>query len=985
MAVLAVAAAGAWAGYAAFGTGAVLMGMSGAQLGWMAGSIIGNAMFAPTQKSQGPRLGDLTVSGSAYGTPIPWIAGSPRVSGQAIWASAKREIANTQSAGGKGGGGSEYTTYTYEVDLLILLTDNEIAGVSRIWKNGELVYGDGTTKDGLWSRMTAYTGAADQLPDPDYEAAVGTANAPAYRGRGTVFIKSLQLGGSGQIPNLTFEVGNHSSYLNGFLLRFNNPSQPNVYIDEGGNTWSLLGIGSLTNVEVTSTKSKFGGGSLKVSMPDGNIRYIYRNYGNVTPAGNKFTIQCFFYTDGTYVDSQTYLCNLINTSGTGFSLNNNPLRGGLRFQINDMEPITYSISANSWHFVEANYDGSTQRLYVDGVLRASAVVSSGTQKTFYAATVGVITGGASGWKDYVDDLRVTFGVARHESSVPTEQLKNDLEVNIVETLPENVQDVIDHLLLRTGLQTAQYDTSALSAITTQVRALAISQVSNARTVLEMLCATYHIEAVVSDKIYFRPRGGAPAATIDWEDLGAGLGTDADPLPLRLANELEIPAQMAITYANIDADHQTDTQYSDRLLTGQQSTSAVQLPLAMTPSEAKALSDAMLFDKAVQALTTTVALDVTHAALEPSDVLLITGEDASTYRMRVIKRKEAEGVITLDCVQDDATVFTQAGTTDTGYTAQTTVAATPNTTFAPLDLPLLRDADDTPGVYLAVTGAAANWSACAIYDSLDDVTYTQRQTLSTQAAIGTCTTTLGNWTGGNVFDETNTVTVDVGLQELASVTWADIIASDTLNAALIGDELVQYRNAALVSTGVYTLSGLLRGRRGTEATMTGHAASERFIALGETGLTFLTLSSAALGTPRYYKAVSAGQALSAVTAQQITPLGANLTPLAPVHPRANRDAADTVITWTRRTRLDTRITGPLPMSVPLGEATEAYEVEVWDAGYTTLKRTISTTTPSATYTAAQQTTDFGSAQTTLYLRIYQISATVGRGKPLTASI
>ena len=37
-----------------------------------------------------------------------------------------------------------------------------------------------------------------------------------------------------------------------------------------------------------------------------------------------------------------------------------------------------------------------------------------------------------------------------------------------------------------------------------------------------------------------------------------------------------------------------------------------------------------------------------------------------------------------------------------------------------------------------------------------------------------------------------------------------------------------------------------------------------------------------------------------------------------------------------------------------------------------------TSPSATYTAAEQTADFGSAQSSVTVRVYQVSALVGRG-------
>jgi hypothetical protein len=504
----------------------------------------------------------------------------------------------------------------------------------------------------------------------------------------------------------------------------------------------------------------------------------------------------------------------------------------------------------------------------------------------------------------------------------------------------------------------------------------------------MLAAAYHFDCVLSDKLYFRPRASASVATLTFDEFGVSVDSNnnADPLPLTQANELEIPAQLALTYSNIDGDYQTDTQYSDRLLTGMESTAAAQVPMGFTASEAKQIADTMLLDKAVSALSTTITLDIRRAALQPTDVILLTGEDASSYRMRIVKRIDAGGVTTLACVADDASILTQSGATSGGTASQTTVAALATTSMVLMDIPLLRDVDNLPGFYLGVTGSAAHWTSCAVYDSLDDLTYSQALTMADQTALGTCTTALGSWTGGNVFDETNTVTVNVGaIQQLASVTRDDILTNTGINAALIGTELVQYRSATLVSAGVYTLSGLLRGRRGTEWAQTGHASGERFVALGTSGLRFVPLQSGDLGRLRYYKAASAGQKLSAVTAQPITPAGVALECFSPVNLRANRSTTDTALTWTRRTRLSTRLVGSLPINAPLGEVTEAYDVEVWDSSYTTLKRTISSNTPAATYTAADQVTDFGSTQAVLYLKIYQLSATVGRGYPLTASI
>jgi hypothetical protein len=64
--------------------------------------------------------------------------------------------------------------------------------------------------------------------------------------------------------------------------------------------------------------------------------------------------------------------------------------------------------------------------------------------------------------------------------------------------------------------------------------------------------------------------------------------------------------------------------------------------------------------------------------------------------------------------------------------------------------------------------------------------------------------------------------------------------------------------------------------------------------------------------------------------------------------------------------------------PLGEAAERYEVDIRNAANTATLRTISTTSPTAIYTAAEQSADFGAPQSTIRVRVHQISDTVGRG-------
>ena len=68
---------------------------------------------------------------------------------------------------------------------------------------------------------------------------------------------------------------------------------------------------------------------------------------------------------------------------------------------------------------------------------------------------------------------------------------------------------------------------------------------------------------------------------------------------------------------------------------------------------------------------------------------------------------------------------------------------------------------------------------------------------------------------------------------------------------------------------------------------------------------------------------------------------------------------------------------------LGEASEAYELEIL-SGVSVL-RTLSATAPSTLYAASDETLDFGSTQSSFAVRLYQISAAVGRGLPATATL
>ena len=79
-----------------------------------------------------------------------------------------------------------------------------------------------------------------------------------------------------------------------------------------------------------------------------------------------------------------------------------------------------------------------------------------------------------------------------------------------------------------------------------------------------------------------------------------------------------------------------------------------------------------------------------------------------------------------------------------------------------------------------------------------------------------------------------------------------------NAALIGNELVQFQNAQLIGEKAYKLSRLLRGRQGTEWAME-HVSGEPFVLITP-ALYTTTIANNSIGRELYYKVVSVGNSL-----------------------------------------------------------------------------------------------------------------------------
>jgi hypothetical protein len=507
--------------------------------------------------------------------------------------------------------------------------------------------------------------------------------------------------------------------------------------------------------------------------------------------------------------------------------------------------------------------------------------------------------------------------------------------------------------------------------------------STSREAIEMLMPAFFFDAVESGgKIRFVKRGGTVAATLEHTDALVNDGRP-DAASTR-GKETELPYQVSVKFPDTARDHEVNSLYARRLAGSSLTVTALDLPINMSADKGQQVAEVNLFTAWWSRQMWSLSVSHRQLAIEPTDLVSFTkdGLPSQTYR---VTRKDlgTNGEIKMEMVRDEPAIYTSTATGTSGnYIGQSVAMPLPSALYT-LDIPLLRDQDDGHGYYLTACGYQSNWQGCVVFRSLDDGgSYADIETFTNAATVGNSTTALANFSGGNVFDEHSVVRVLMMSGTLSSLTEAQVLAGG--NTAILGDEIIQFKTATLVSAGVYDLSGLLRGRRGTEWAMSGHTAVERFIVANTQTWSREALQSSDVGRDIWFKPVTFGMGLAETVPQSLLFSAACLKPYAPVLPCVGRDASGNItIGWTRRTRTGGAWLDYVDAS--LGETSELYDVEIYTSGtYATLKRTFSDqTSATVSYTSAQQVTDFGGNQSTIYFKVYQKSTQYGRGNALIA--
>jgi hypothetical protein len=449
-------------------------------------------------------------------------------------------------------------------------------------------------------------------------------------------------------------------------------------------------------------------------------------------------------------------------------------------------------------------------------------------------------------------------------------------------------------------------------------------------------------------------GGALSATTAL--VGDSGGTEA----ARRETVDSLPGAVSLGYADPARDYQAGLQRAWR-----GSGSAVEhrdVPAALSAAQAKQAAERMLADGWRARARRTVTLGWADLAVQPGDALTLP--DGSSWRVAGVTVEGLRPTADLELLRPPPRVALPPGSS--GRAIIDVDAPQGATVLHLLDLPPLSDgAPTTARLWLAAAGASAGWRRAELLASVDGGASYASVGVSGGVTMGIATGVLGAGPCDR-WDRRNTVEVELLGEAMALESRSAAAVLAGANAVLIGDEIVQFRTATATGPRRFRLSELLRGRRGTERAVAGHAVGDRVVMLDAGDLVAYDAAASAVGGTLKFKAAGPADSVAAVVPVDVTLVGRALGPPSPVHLRAVTDGAGGVrFSWVRRSRAGFDwIDGP----VPLGETAESYTVEILVGA--AVVRATTVTAPAFVYGAAMRASDGTAAAVTLTLKVAQ---------------
>lgn len=574
-------------------------------------------------------------------------------------------------------------------------------------------------------------------------------------------------------------------------------------------------------------------------------------------------------------------------------------------------------------------------------------------------------------------------------------------------LEANIADIVTQVCKRAGLTASQIDVSDLTSLS--VGGYSISGICDGADIIAPLRSIAFFDCVDSgNTLRFPTRGKEVVAILTADQIGCfdggntgGDGSSSTNVPPSVAivrqDETTLPRSIRMHYKAVSRDYQDAEQDSPfRLTTRAVDDQDVSIPLCISDEQAIQAAEIMWSDAWAGQNSFTLSIDQSLAALEGGDCIGVP-VDGFIRRMRIVSDSNSAFVLRkLSCVEDDQGSYISFAVASPPIRKPSRITFLSPTLAVFLNIPSLMDSDNNAGFYVVAypdPSSGNKWNGATFYQSIDGTNFSQSVSSTQAGTVGTLDTAVEP-SEAFTWDNTTVITVNLPESESFESRTDDAVLAGANAAAMGSDgrwEIIQFATATQITPTQWQLSRLLRGRRGTEYVMGSSQAGDQFVLVSTGDLVRVPLSVSQIGASYVYKVVSAGTSFSSGNTYDFISRGTALVPFSPVDATAESvTGGDIEISWTRRDRLgETLMSG---MDVPLSDFPESFQVDIVEAPHspsspTVVFRTLATGTTSVRYSAADFAADYPSDSPggPIYVRIYQMSLTMGRGTPLVATL
>lgn len=547
----------------------------------------------------------------------------------------------------------------------------------------------------------------------------------------------------------------------------------------------------------------------------------------------------------------------------------------------------------------------------------------------------------------------------------------------------DLQDVVEDLCFRAGLQAADVDASDLSG--TRVRGYAIKAVQSLRESLEPLMLAYHFEPFEEDyKLKFAFKDKASILTVTEDDMRPHLagGDGGQFIEVEQIEESKLPRRVNVNYLNFNADYEPDTQFTERSVdaTTSKHISDINLEMSLTPSKSVQLSDELLRETWIGRTSYKFGLPKKYSYLSPASVITLDTDD---YTVDVRLQELALGVdgrMEITAISHNQASYTSSRTTEEPQNTNSQYPKAPNSEvfFYLIDTNTLDFAVGVPDGYfpLYLAGWSANFKGYQLQQSTDGETWNDvGDAQLNKATIGYVTSVAA--APRDEFLSSFDLIESLGVRffetpDIASATDLEVFEGENIFA--VGSEgrweILGAATVTQVDALNYDLTRLFRGLKGTEGNVGTMAIGDAVILLTPQTIGQAAISTDKIGSSIQYRALYGSVTPDSQLNKTLSHTGSPLKEYAPSSIFTRRNSAnDLIISWERRTRISGEWRDGVDAYLAGNSRPEEYKVIIKD-GSTVLRTITGITAKTTTYTDAQQTAD--SAPANPSIEVVQVS-------------